>query len=444
MLNFKKLIITLIIIIFILIAILTIYIYVNRGKVIYKIDESGDEIQYDLDEKLRLVTVRNDFYIVKNCVNQFYSYYIAIFNTKEIYNNLDDAMIKDVQKQNAETVYDILDVQYIKDKAITKENILTKLEKIKTSTIDIKNMYISEKTDNISIYIVEGTLRENNTNKIGKFKVIVKIDSLNRTFSIIPQDFVEKNYNDLQIGDNIDIEIPENIEENTNNQYIYRPISDETYITDLINQHKLECLYETELVYNRLDEEYRSKRFETLDKFQKYIKDNQEKYKFIKIQKYKKNISDDYTEYICVDSNGNNYIFRESSVMKYTLLLDTYTIDLSEFIEKYDNGTDKTKVELNIGKIVEAVNNKDYEYIYNQLDEEFKNNNFKTKDILENYIKSNFYDKNNINIDKYEKQNDIYIYDLTLKNAKNELQTKSLKIVLKLEENRNFVMSFSM
>jgi hypothetical protein len=135
---------------------------------------------------------------------------------------------------------------------------------------------------------------------------------------------------------------------------------------------------------------------------------------------------------------------KETNPLEYTMMLDSYTIDRTEFIEKYDNGEDKTKVELNIGKFIEALNTKDYEYIYNHLDEEFKNNNYKTVNDLEKYITTNFYDKNSISLDKYEEQNGIYIYDLNLKNAKNESESKALRIVLELEDNRNFVMSFSM
>ena len=439
----KKWIITVIAIIVILIIVLLYVLYQNRGKIIYNIDESGSEIQYDIDETIKPVTVRNDFYVVKNCVNEFYSYCMAIFNADENYPNADRDMLQKAQNQNAEVIYDILDSQYINYKNITKENISSKLEEIKMSAVNITDMYISEKTNNISIYIVKGTLRENKTQKISNFTIIIKTDMQNRTFSIIPNDYVEEKYKNIEVGNKIEIDISE-IKQNINNKYTLKPISDETYLTDLINQYKQEVLYNSTLVYNKLDNEYKDKRFSTFNKFQEYINNNKSEVLKLRIEKYKKTKFDDYTKYMCIGNDGNYYIFKETSVMKYTLLLDTYTIDLPEFIEKYDAGNNKTKVELNIGKFIEALNNSDYDYIYKHLDEQFKSNNFKTINEFENYIKLNFYNKNSINLQEYEEQNDIYIYDLTLKNVENELQSKSLRVVVKLLENRNFVMSFSM
>ena len=68
----------------------------------------------------------------------------------------------------------------------------------------------------------------------------------------------------------------------------------------------------------------------------------------------------------------------EEEVGKYSVVLDTYTIDLPEFIEKYNSANEKTKVGLNIQKVFDAINNEDYEYVYNKLDNTFKQTNFKT------------------------------------------------------------------
>mgnify|MGYP000081844256 CR=1 FL=1 len=48
-----------------------------------------------------------------------------------------------------------------------------------------------------------------------------------------------------------------------------------------------------------------------------------------------------------------------------------------EFIEKYNSANEKTKVGLNIQKVFDAINNEDYEYVYNKLDNTFKQTNLK-------------------------------------------------------------------
>ena len=223
----------------------------------------------------------------------------------------------------------------------------------------------------------------------------------------------------------------------------YLSITDADWIIKCFNDYKQKITFSPEYFYNKLDEEYREKRFGNEQIFEDYVKNNYATIYSAKMEKYKVTKNNNYTEYIYIDQYGMYYIMRETNPLEYTMLLDTYTIENTEFIEKYDNGNDKTKIELNIGKFIEALNSKDYQYIYSHLDEEFKNNNYKTIEILKNYIKSNFYDKNEIELNKYSEQSGIYAYDLILKNAKNETETKSLKVILKLEDNRNFIMSFS-
>ena len=61
------------------------------------------------------------------------------------------------------------------------------------------------------------------------------------------------------------------------------------------------------------------------------------KYKPLELKSYKIDKNNDYTQYVLIDNLENYYIFRETSVMDYTVILDTYTIDLPEFLEKYEN-----------------------------------------------------------------------------------------------------------
>jgi soluble lytic murein transglycosylase len=59
--------------------------------------------------------------------------------------------------------------------------------------------------------------------------------------------------------------------------------------------------------------------------------------KLLELEKYLIKQRDGYTEYTLIDTYGNYYIFQETSPMQYTVVLDTYTIDIPEFVEKYSN-----------------------------------------------------------------------------------------------------------
>lgn len=84
-------------------------------------------------------------------------------------------------------------------------------------------------------------------------------------------------------------------------------------------------------------------------------------------KKYKVNELEDYTQYVCIDNHGKYCIFRNRTSIDKDIILDTYTIDLPEFIEKYNKAKPEEKVGMNIERFVNAINDKDYKYGYGLL-----------------------------------------------------------------------------
>jgi hypothetical protein len=137
-------------------------------------------------------------------------------------------------------------------------------------------------------------------------------------------------------------------------------------------------------------------------------------------------------------------VFKETAPMNYTVILDSYTIEIPEIVEKYNKSTTKEKVGININNIISAINNKDYSYIYEKLDTTFKENNYKTQKDFENYVKQNLYSQNEVDFEEYEDRSGTYIYKVIIKNAEDESQTKNMTIVMQLKEGTDYVMSFSL
>ena len=67
----------------------------------------------------------------------------------------------------------------------------------------------------------------------------------------------------------------------------------------------------------------------------------------------------------------------------YSVILDTYTVDLKDFTDKYNSADVSTKVGMNVEKVIEAINDKDYRYVYNKLDETFRNT---IRNLVESHI----------------------------------------------------------
>ena len=195
----------------------------NKNKIIYV-----EEIP--LKSNIEKVSNRTQFFAVRMCIEKYYLEYATMFLVDNTYNSEIDVNKEEIQALSTKIVYDMLDEEYKNAKQITENNIQSKLEKINEVIVDTVNIYVSEKSNNISVYIVEGTLRDKITSEIKPFTVIVKQDAFNKTFTILPQDYVDEKYSQVISQNNIEINIPDEIEKNLNNSYVFNIISDEEYI----------------------------------------------------------------------------------------------------------------------------------------------------------------------------------------------------------------------
>ena len=203
-------------------------------------------------------------------------------------------------------------------------------------------------------------------------------------------------------------------------------------------------MYDNEMVYEKLNQEYREKRFETYEEFDSYAVNNIMNSVSMRIASYQKSEHEGYTQYTCADQNNNYYIFYITDIMNYTLILDTYTIDLPEFVAEYNSADDARKVQLNISKVFEAINDGDYNYVYNKLDDTFKQNNFPTLEEFEQYMENTFYDNNSVGYTNYQTSGNLHIYELSITDKDNtENPTVTKNFIMQLLDETDFVMSFN-
>lgn len=444
--NIKALIIIICIIISILITMILLMLNVKKGNNNIPNEIASEEEKYNITKELKNVTIRNDFYTVKTCVEKFYNIYADIFNSTSGNFMIEGEALESVKREqetNITAIYNMLDQEYIKYANITQENLLNKLQKVNRVDIEIDRMYVSQQTENIYVYFIYGNLLDINEIINKDFSTIVKIDTKSKTFKLYLEDYVKEKYSNIKNGDNIQISIEETIKNDNDNTYQYKIITDEAYITDLFNGYVKDLLYNKSRAYRLLDSEYLAKRFNSQNDFENYIKNNLYKIATMKLNKYQKTEKDGNVQYVCIDKNKNYYIFKEVEKMKYSVILDMYTLDLPEFLEKYTTAKEEDKVLLNLQKCFEAINNKDYEYVYNKLDNTFRTNNFKTLASFEKYIKTNMFETNSVSSSKKEAQGDVYMYELTIKDStgKNTAVVKKI-FAMQLKENTNFVISF--
>ena len=161
--------------------------------------------------------------------------------------------------------------------------------------------------------------------------------------------------------------------------------------------------------------------------------------------KYNVNNNEESKQFVCVDRNDFYYIFNQKSILDFSIITDTHTVDLPEFSQRYNEASVQEKAVLNINKIVEALNMRDYSYVYNKFSDGFKKNYFKTEKDFTNFAKKYFKNNNKVEFNEFtQESNNTYAYNITLKDKK-EKSTLELNtdIFMRFNEGTDFVITFS-
>lgn len=383
---------------------------------------------YEVNAKIELLNNRNKYYAVKNILTMYMEYINQI-------NSTEDEKIKNMF---LEEIYNILDINYIKDSNMNKDALYDIISKYnKDEEIRIEDVYLLEKSSSINIYIIYARHMKENAEHM----ILIKTDSLNSTYSIFFEDYIEK-YDISEKSENIEINA-DSIEENKSNKFRYANISDEQMALNYFQDLRWLILNDSKGLYNKLDEKYKKAKFKTDEEYMSYIENLKDIILRRKVDKYQIKEYGDYKQYVCMDQKGRYYIFRENAIMEYTLLLDTYTVDLPEFLEKYNKASENEKLGMNIEKVLEAVNNKDYKYVYEKLNKTFRDNNFSDINNFEKYIKSKFFNISDIEYKSYKQQGNTYVYNINIKDVENENNIKEFNIIIKLKDGTDFEISFA-
>lgn len=451
--KYKKLVITMMIILCILIiATIVILVYSKNNSKENKELELQEQSYIDFLNNPGLVTnglkpeelkTEATFFTIDGCIDKYLQY---------------------VNENNNKAVYNLLADQYIEDNGIKEENALesipkyTNIDKYKT-----KLVYVITGV-NYSIYYVKGSLVEE------EVYFVVNMDSKNNAFAIIPSD---SKYFNTKINETIETnqKEEETIQMNDYNVISYKYLEDDEIVDEYFQDYIENALLNPDDAYELIDQEYREKRFGSVEQYKIYVEENRsylesmckslrKKYtEFATLEefeeyfnqtsqnglsKYQINQESDKKQYICIDTYGNYYIFNINGVMDYTVILDTYTTNLPQFLEKYENGNEQVKVGMNIEKFISSINMKDYKYAYNCLADSFKANSYQTQESFEEYVKSNFFEKNKIEYESFSKEGENYIYEIKISDEQGISQdVKNVTIIMQLKEGTDFVMSFS-
>ena len=454
----KNIILILTILLILLIAIIVI-LYKKQPKIV---EETGSEStspeELELNSFVDECNVTNEYFIVKDIVEQYYKYSkqlevkeddLDIYKLPLSDEELDQYIkkeIEDKEKFAKETIYNILGKKYIEEFNIKDTDIIEKFKIDSDVKCIIKELYKFENTEETSIYFVKGVIINLDNSKTSDINLEINMNLSKQVYSIYPEEYVKKHgYDKIQVGDKIQDDF-ETIESNGYNSFEYKHISDleENVISkELFEKYQYSLQYDLNYAYDTLSNEYKEKKYGNIENYKKYVQSNYKDLIKCKIDKYQVVNNDGNKQYVCLDNYGNYYIFSPKNMCNYNLELDTYTIESDEFKNKYDSSTDKQKAGMNVEKIFEALNTKDYEYIYNHLAETFKNNNYPNLNSFKEYLVKNTYTFTGKEYQEYNISGQLHIFKIKISDKENESQSKNMTVIVNLKENRDFEFSFN-
>lgn len=433
--KYKTLKISIFVLASMIIIIVILFIILNKQDIIENNEPYTKENEESyVDETIRnweKVKMRDQYYTVEVLTERYLTY-------------ASDAIRSDspTQEEDQKALYDIMDSKYLEEFKISNGKDLSEQLKHlveKSKAFSIKNIFTIDKSINSKIFLVNIYL----SHLQEEYNFFVKMDTINLTFSIFPQEYLEK-HNYSEKDDNVEVG-EERVEKKQYNSFQMEDISDERMCVDYFNQIKNKLLRSADTVQNMLDEEYYQKRFGSKEKLEAFLKNNQKELAKIEIKSYLVNYHTDYNEYVCKDQNDKVYVIKEYAVNDYKVQLDDYTLPDEELDKQYMTLTTQEKVVNNVNKWIKMLNYRDYESAFNVLDETFRTENFgNDASKFEQYMREKFPDHYKFDQVKYLEEAGISEQQITLSPISGGLESQIQEtIYMQLGKDTNFVMSFN-
>lgn len=370
----------------------------------------------------------------QDCINKYYDY---------VYNKNSDAVIS------------ILDDEYIQEKNINKDNLFNNIKNINEKTqffaIDVYEKEIS--FDHEYRFYIYGKSYGNNYKSTGEEIFVVNLDVYNYTFSIYSCGNANENeyknvINQLIAKDNGG-NVPATSEATSISSNNYNSFEVKKYneLTKSVIENYIGYYYFLEIndkdkAYNLLDENYKTARFNSLNEYYNYINQNNEyNLNLSYITKY---TNENENRYVGIDDKGKYYIIIETAPMEYKVMLDSYTLPLTETKEKYDSSSEVEKACMCLEVVKEMINTNDYNAIYNHLNETFKNNNFNSVHEFSKFINSKYFKNNQFSYKTSTLSGDSYIINVEVTDTDNLENKFEINYVVKLGKGlEDFELSFN-
>ena len=308
----------------------------------------------------------------------------------------------------------------------------------------IDEVYVQILNNYRNVYLVNYKIQTGVTS-FEKKSILIKIDKEKNGFSIYPYEFLQlknfvnaKEHDKLQISEDIDFF---EINKFTNDQI---DSSQSAHMTEFFSKYKFDLKLDLEHLFSVLSDEYKRIRFNnSYEEFLKYIEENKQILNDDQIKSFQVNKGKTNIEYLGISQN-RKYIFNAKDLINYTVSLDGYTVATKNYKKLYDAVFPSVEGKYCLDRIKKAINDKNYEFIYEKLNSVPKSNYYPNFEDFKNYISTHFYEQNDFTYKKYYKISSyVYQYDVIITDAtKNLTATIEMTATVNLTDTEDFTFSF--
>lgn len=381
---------------------------------VIEVDDPWAEKTETLEEnkalKLKNVYDKDSYFLIKQCMTKFYESY-----------------------QNA---YYLIDEEAKNSLKINTNNILSIYGNIQAPKFCIDEILKSEYNLSKDVYIVKYRL-QNSNNTVKSLSIMIVLEKKNVCFCVYPYEYLVQNgISNVKQNDSLYLNNKNDLERNDYNGFYISNILKDNYACskELFERCKFDIYYDLENLYNITYEEYKKSRFSSYNDFVNFVKNENLKDDIFSM--YKVNEYSTYVQYIVKTESDKQYVFNSINMMEYLILFDNYTVESLEYEEAYKSSFPHVQAQYCIDRIVKAINDKNYGFVYEKLNPVQKNNYYSNIQDFIGEIKKTFYEKNSISFGKYGKVgSNVYQYNVILKNdVENSADSKSVLMTVQLEK----------
>lgn len=304
-----------------------------------------------------------------------------------------------------------------------------------------QEMYVIDKITNITVYVHE-IAREKTANE-DDYYLIVNLDYTNDTYEVIHssyEEFANAKNNKIQETYKKDIIVNKN-EQNT---IIQGMLTDFQILKKYFEDYKFKAIYRTEEAFLLLNEQYKKEKFDNnIENYQTYIKNTINVLQDANIINHHIEKQGQYGTYTFIDNNNYYYQIEETGIYQYTIVLDNYTLESDELKQQYNRLSNEEKAISNMDKVMKLINVKDYQKIYQYLNEDFRNTKFSSLESFITYMKATFFEDNVVGNIGVKSEGDVYLLRVPYKESlSSSAEKKEKTFIMKLKEGMNFEISF--